>query len=273
MDIPHIHFLDAALWSGARLRRSEELTPLFIDRYRGPRQSNEPSHHDFWELTCVLSGAGSLRCGEDLALGPGVLCLVPPGMDHVERAEGNLDTVWIGLRGRHLTRQLLTQVGRIQNQALATRVEQLWLFAVQQSGAIGPELDALAAGIVSHFVRLLSEGSVVSESADALERAILLFQRDFAQTLTIADTARRFGCSTGHFCRAFKQRTGQAPIDYLIAVRLRHARRLLEYTDLPIAQVAGQAGYDDPLYFSRAFRKAAGITPTAYRRRARPQQD
>ncbi|MDD5705001.1 MAG: helix-turn-helix domain-containing protein [Kiritimatiellae bacterium] len=268
-DIPHIHLLDAALWSAARLPRSRELTPLFIDRYRGPRQYLEASHHDYWELTGVLSGEGVLRCGADMALEPGALCLVPPGLAHCERSEGDMDTVWVGLRGSHLRTGDASNAVRVNNLPLAKKVEQLWLFAVKRAGTIGPELDALTAEIVAGFFRLLSEGAEAPAASDALTRAILLFQRDFSQRLTIAAAARHSGYSAGHFCRAFRQRTGLAPAVYLTAVRLRHARRLLEYTDLPISQVAEQAGYDDQLYFSRVFRKATGAAPTAYRARVR----
>lgn len=268
-----VHFLDDSRWTRTSPRRSRELTPLFIERYLGPRQSNEPSRHDYWELTCVLSGSGILRCGEDLPLGPGTVCLVPPGLAHAERADSNLDTIWIGMKGTHLDGQITGQAGRVQNQVLAGQVERLWLFAIRQSGPIGPELDAFTAGIVAQFVRLQTEGSAGPETADALEQAVLLFHQQFFRKLSIADVAKRLGYSTGHFCRTFKQRTGRAPIDYLTSIRLRHARRLLEYTDLLVAQVASQAGYEDPLYFSRIFRKSGGLTPTDYRRRVRARRE
>jgi len=271
MRLPYtgIHLLDQSLWSGAGWSRSRELTPLFLDRYTGPRQVNKLTHHDCWELTCVMTGSGKLICDTTVELLPGMICLVPPGMPHIERADGNLDTIWIGLKGRSLSKHSANHSCQAQNQALVRRVEELWLFAIRRTGPIGPELDALTAGIVACFFRLLSEGAMEPEAADALERAVVLFQRQFDRKLSIAEIARRLGYSTGHFCRSFKQRTGHTPVHYLTRVRLQHARRLLEYTELPIRQVANQAGYEDQFFFSRVFRKAAGMTPSEYRRQVR----
>ncbi|MCX6992004.1 MAG: AraC family transcriptional regulator [Kiritimatiellaeota bacterium] len=268
MKTHNIHFLDKNLWHGTRARRSTELTPLYIERYLGPRQSTRTSSHAFWELTCVPAGCGRLIGSAPVDLTPGTLCLVPPGLDHAERGDEKLDTLWIGLKGKYLSNEPVAQTRWVHNQTLVNRVEQLWLFVVRQSGRIGPELDAMTAGIVATFFRLLSEGAKEPLAADALERAMLLFHQQFFTQISIAETARRFGYSTGHFCRTFKQRTGQAPIHYLTDVRLRHAKRLLEYTSLPILQVANQAGYEDQFYFSRVFRKVTDLTPTKYRHTA-----
>ncbi|MFH1970143.1 MAG: AraC family transcriptional regulator [Verrucomicrobiota bacterium] len=268
MQAHNIHFLDKNLWHSAWARRSQELTPLYIERYLGPRQSTRTSSHTFWELICVPAGFGRLIGCASVDLTPGTLCLVPPGLEHAECGDEKLNTLWIGLKGRHLSNEPVVHLRWVHNQALANRVEQLWLFVIRQSGRIGPELDAMTAGIVANFFWLLSEGAKDPMAADALKRAMLLFHQHFFTQISIAETARRFGYSTGHFCRAFKQRTGQAPIHYLTDVRLQHAKRLLEYTSLPILQVANQAGYEDQFYFSRVFRKAIDLTPTKYRRTA-----
>ena len=45
------------------------------------------------------------------------------------------------------------------------------------------------------------------------------------------------------------------------------ARELLLDLDMPIGEVAAECGYDDPLYFSRVFRRTVGVSPSEYRRR------
>ena len=54
--------------------------------------------------------------------------------------------------------------------------------------------------------------------------------------------------------------------EYLMHVRLEQAKRLLEGSDIRIADVAAQVGYADQFYFSRLFKRATGITPSDYRR-------
>ena len=50
-----------------------------------------------------------------------------------------------------------------------------------------------------------------------------------------------------------------------VQVRISEARRLLKETDLPVREIAFQTGYDDPLNFSRMFRKVCGVSPTQFR--------
>ena len=57
---------------------------------------------------------------------------------------------------------------------------------------------------------------------------------------------------------------------WLAERRLAEARRLLVETDLAVEEVGRQAGYGDGGYFARAFRRAHGATPLAWRRAGRP---
>lgn len=71
--------------------------------------------------------------------------------------------------------------------------------------------------------------------------------------------------SYSHFRRLFRQRTGEAPHDYLLRCRMRYAGRLLRETDWMVKRVAGTCGYEDPAQFSRLFRKKIGLSPQQYR--------
>jgi AraC family transcriptional activator of pobA len=51
----------------------------------------------------------------------------------------------------------------------------------------------------------------------------------------------------------------------IAAAGMREACRMLAYTRQPVAQIGYGLGFDDPSYFSRAFRRAMGVAPAAYR--------
>ncbi len=72
--------------------------------------------------------------------------------------------------------------------------------------------------------------------------------------------------STAWFIRNFKHYTGMTPMQYIISVRMTHAQQLLSTTDYTITEISAVVGYDNPLYFSRLFKKQIGLSPTDYRK-------
>ena len=75
--------------------------------------------------------------------------------------------------------------------------------------------------------------------------------------------------SISWFNKSFKAATGTSPMKYIQTIRIRNAQTLLETTDYSISDVASFVGYENPLYFSRLFRKAKGMSPSAYRKLCR----
>jgi transcriptional regulator GlxA family with amidase domain len=87
-----------------------------------------------------------------------------------------------------------------------------------------------------------------------------------AEPLTVAQMAAHAGYSPRSFARRFVAETGATPLQWLIAQRVAHAQRLLEGTDLPIEQVAAQAGFGTAGALREHFARAVATSPSAYRR-------
>jgi len=69
------------------------------------------------------------------------------------------------------------------------------------------------------------------------------------------------------------RQTQTSPLVFLTRLRLQYACVKLEATDIPIAEVAALAGFDDAFYFSRVFTRHYGMAPTAYRMTYSPQTE
>jgi len=78
------------------------------------------------------------------------------------------------------------------------------------------------------------------------------------------------GISRSAFAERFSQTFGQSPLDFVQAVRLRHAAHMLSATALPVGLIAKSVGYASRSHFSRAFHVAYGLDPTTYRARNPP---
>ena len=118
---------------------------------------------------------------------------------------------------------------------------------------------------VAGIHRLVEESATGSTLLGPLFPAVRRIHTNFAEDLRIVDLARQTGLSHSQFARRFKSILGVPPKDYLLQVRVRHARRLLETTDRTVADVALASGFYDHSHFSHAFRRLTGVAPAAYR--------
>jgi AraC family transcriptional regulator of arabinose operon len=86
------------------------------------------------------------------------------------------------------------------------------------------------------------------------------------QPFLLDTLARHCGASVSRLSHLFKQQTGFSPQQFVERHRMQHACQLLSLTNLTIAEIAAEAGYHDPFYFSNRFHQYAGKTPTQFRR-------
>ena len=108
--------------------------------------------------------------------------------------------------------------------------------------------------------------SVSSYLQEEMAYACKYFNDHYNEAISIEDYAQSRGMSVSWFLRNFKQVTKQSPMQYILALRINNAVSLLETTDYTMAEIAAIIGYDNPLYFSRIFKKQKGISPSDYRK-------
>lgn len=88
----------------------------------------------------------------------------------------------------------------------------------------------------------------------------------FAEKLALETLAAEFAMSPSYLSRTFRKVTGFTLVGYVHFVRVREARRLLRETDLKIARIAEQVGYEQIAHFNRTFRSLSGMTPMRCRK-------
>jgi AraC-like DNA-binding protein len=82
----------------------------------------------------------------------------------------------------------------------------------------------------------------------------------------VGDAARQRATSKRQLQRVFAELAGSAFRDELAAVRMQHAARLLQTTELPVGDVARQVGYRQAAQFAKAFRRHHDASPSVFRR-------
>jgi len=102
---------------------------------------------------------------------------------------------------------------------------------------------------------------------EELVKAIKLYlQENYREPYSLEKLAATFACKAAYLLRLYNKVTGSTPTQDLIKLRVEKAKRLLAgHPNLEIKQVSSAVGYEDPLYFSRLFKRETGLAPTAFR--------
>ena len=111
------------------------------------------------------------------------------------------------------------------------------------------------------------ESKVNSYAQNQAEMAACYFNTHYNTDINIEQYAASRNMSTCWFIRNFKRYNGITPMKYILSIRISNAQHLLETTSYHVNEIADIIGYDDPLYFSRLFRKQVGFSPSEYRRK------
>lgn len=104
------------------------------------------------------------------------------------------------------------------------------------------------------------EDALVSKVRIIIEKQISNTQFD------VEKLCRETGMSNSQLHRKLTAATGYSANRFIRYVRLLRAKELLYNTDLPIAAIADDCGFNDPVYFARAFKQTYGITPSEWRK-------
>ena len=104
-----------------------------------------------------------------------------------------------------------------------------------------------------------------SPVASRLRRALTYIAKHSLRRIPESEIARVCEMSPSRFCREFKAAFGVTFVEYLSQYRVAAAKRLLANPRISVTDVAAAAGFSDPSYFTRVFRKQEGVSPSEYR--------
>ena len=102
--------------------------------------------------------------------------------------------------------------------------------------------------------------------ADVILKAKRYIRENFANPdICLMATAKAVNMSPNHFSSVFSQECGMTYIEYLTAVRIETAKKLLKNTTMRSSEIAYETGFSAPHYFSFIFKKATRLSPLEFR--------
>ncbi len=134
-----------------------------------------------------------------------------------------------------------------------------------------PRFEAFAAAYLQELFAIISRSSLYgernfdSESRRRVDNACRTVAERLG-SITVAELAEEAHLSVGRFSAVFRELMGRSAGDYITALRIERAKELLCLGTLSVREVGEAVGYSDQNYFSRAFKKRVGASPSLYRR-------
>jgi AraC-like DNA-binding protein len=238
----------------------------------GPRRLTD------FELVWLLAGSARWRgAGQDLALAPGQVLLIPPGTEDafawdeaVPTRHGYVHFTLSGAGGRPPPDP--TGWPRIRSTEPPGPLGALLDYLVWLAAEPDPGRRQRTEEVVALVVRLFAAGPLPEPGpppeSPAVAAALAYVHeiwRGGMRPLSMAELAGAAAVSAPHLSRQFTRAYGIGPIAGLERVRLIRAATLLVRSNLSVTEVGVACGFGDPLHFSRRFRAVYGRPPRAYR--------
>ncbi len=267
----------AAAW----LAPSERLCVTVAGRFfAGPGYRCAPrTLADEYVFIYTEAGQGTVRAGEaQTRAGPGDAFLLPPGLEHEYGTAGPCwHLLWFHCTGPLPGELRLpcwippTPCGAGSPLPRLVEAIVLELAGQQPYCALAARSYAEAALVeLARSYAATGSGGWQSESRRLAEQLAGYVTTHLAEPVNLSQLARALHVSPRHLARLCRLLLGQSPRQYVLALKLAEAKRLLLTTHLTVAEVAARVGIQDPYYFSRLFRQKVGQSPTAFRHEPRP---
>ncbi len=242
-----------------------------------------PGIRDHYLIHYVISGCGCYVVGnERYELHAGDAFLVYPNQEitYYADAKDPWEYAWVGFNGSDAL-SLLNATDFTREHPYITEVPSgkdilhhlLCIYEVRGNDFSSTvEMTGRLYTALALFMRGAKKKALQSSYDGYVQKAISYISANYSYPITVKDVSDYVGLSRSHLFRSFEKVLQCSPKEYLSDYRIRQACALLVQTDLSITAVANSVGFENNLYFSKAFHKMKGISPKQYRTRALDQK-
>lgn len=252
--------------------------------------TQHPTHHHFsfqhgrvlddYHLVHISEGKGILETqstGRN-RLVAGQAFMLFPGEWHRYRPDKEVGWTesWVGFKGQvrmlNASGHLISRAKPIINIGPDDRVSNLFnaVFERVRNEIVGSEyvLSGAVIHLLGYLLTLLKrqELKITSRTDEIILTAKSIMENQFAEKVRLEDIAEELKISYAWFRKYFKRNTGFSPYDYLLNIRINHAKLLLKNSGMSVKEISMAAGFESQQQFCRTFKGKTGQTPMEFRR-------
>lgn len=232
--------------------------------------------HNVYEIYILTDGARNMYIGNSLyAVEAGDAAMLNPNIPH--RSYGSIPYcgICIEFSEKYLSHNLTLQQQRcilscFEKNIISLNsdsVQLLWQKAEDAISGVFSKKDYLLmlSEILAYNIPNTNIENKRSFNSDLSPIGVYI-QENYTSIKSLDELCGHFGVSKSYLCRIFKKQTGITIVEYINRLKIQHACKLLQETDLPINEISSQSGFDTVIYFNRVFKKVMGNTPKDSRR-------
>ena len=240
-----------------------------------------PANRDHYLLHFVTKGKGTFYCeNKRYELSEGQGFLIVPGIvtSYIADKDEPWTYSWIGFNGENVE-YYFNQSGldanspvfRYENSKAFSRIfseiKHIDRNTVAGQVKMIGNLHILLSLVMESATPLSYQGKVFfSSKENYIKNAVTYIQTNYSRKISVSEIAAYLGLNRSYFGVIFKELMKMSPQDYIIYMRMDKAKKLLSDKSMNIGDVSRSVGYEDPLTFSKLFKKNVGVSPNAYRK-------
>lgn len=273
-----------SLWLTVTASKNAKLSLLFVqelgDFISHEKYFTRREGLDSYLIKYVIAGEGLLDYqGQTYSLRPGQIFWIDCREPHYYRTSpdvGHWRVLWVHFTG--VSAEFYYDLFQAKNNRcpvltmppdnhLQEYLRQLIALYDNDSNVLSADLSAalLLTQMLTDIIRTTEGERDWLGVPESVARARDYLTEHYNEKITLDDLAAKYAVSKFHFQKQFKRFTGYTPNDFLLQLRLNHAKEFLRTTDHPVSQIACDVGIQNVSHFINLFKKQEGITPMNYR--------
>ncbi len=247
--------------------------------------------HDFWELCYVKEGEIQLAVKKkNITLSKNQIFLIPPNYNHFYTSlDDNSEVFVICFESVSSILKPMTMIKITLDDSMVDCVEKIIYesqntFTMNENDllevlpspnfggkqAIIIQLEYLLICLTRQLstqknleIVFLSDESFYSELVEVIK---MFLKENVGMKISLDDICMKMNYSRSFLCKIFKEMTGETIFSYFNTIKIEEAKKMLADTDLSISNISYSLGIDEVKYFDFFFKKYVGVTPTAFRK-------
>lgn len=286
-------YVNSAYWHNKILDFKDKSKPLFVcscGTYHLFTRPKLPTHRPRgrldYQIIYVASGKAHFYFnGVEQIISAGNMVIYRPKEEqrYYYYAADHTQVYWVHFTGGNV-KNILRKYGiadhmRVLYTGTSLEYKQLFEQMIHELTLCKEDYEELLVGYLQHLLILIHR-SINNKPREktlllvsSMDNAVRYFHENYNKQICIEEYAAKQHMSVSWFIRNFKEYTDVTPTQYLLSLRISNAQTLLETTNYNVTEISEIVGYNNPLYFSRLFKKQVGMSPSDFRKHLSEHSD